>query len=101
MEDLFSHGPERFDLVEGTVDRPRLCGVPVSHRQVPTSTLMRGLVDCICQPKAWRCFLLGRWESSIQYASVMQLAGAPVQQTKNPSQLFGVVERPSAAGAVF
>ena len=30
----------------------RLCGVPATQRQAPTSALMSGLVDCICQPKA-------------------------------------------------
>lgn len=29
-----------------------LCGVPATQRQAPTSALMSGLVDCICQPKA-------------------------------------------------
>lgn len=54
-KDLFKQLATGHDsgLTESDVeDLFSLCGVPVSHRQVPTSTLMRGLVDCICQPKA-------------------------------------------------
>ena len=53
VDDLFSFGPWRawWPAMITTEMVPRLCGVSVAQRQAPTSTLMSGLVDCICQPK--------------------------------------------------